>query len=152
MIAILTGIVLLAADLLTKHRISSSFEPGQSIPVMENVFHITYARNTGAAFSILENRLGFLIGFTLLACIFLVGLAWWIRRDRAGFLGTVLAVSGALGNLHDRIRFGYVRDFLDFRVFPIFNVADICVVTGMLLVALRIVMLDRAEGKKSEQS
>jgi len=152
LIGILTGILLLVADLLTKHRISSTFEPGQSVPVLENVFHITYARNTGAAFSILENRLGFLIGFTLLACVFLVGLAWWIRRDRAGLFGTVLAVAGALGNLYDRIRFGFVRDFLDFRVFPIFNIADICVVTGMLLVALRIFMLDRAEEKNNEQS
>ena len=149
---ILAGLTILAADVLTKYSVDRSLVLGESVPVMENIFHITYARNEGAAFSILQGQTLFLIGFSLLALGLLVGFAWRFRMDRLAYLGAVVAISGALGNLYDRLTYGYVRDFLDFRVWPIFNVADMAIVAGMVLLAVRVIWLEREDENGSNRN
>lgn len=104
---------------------------GESIPIFENIFHITYILNKGAAFGILHGYSNYLIliAFFLLIVIFIL---YKMIKKSTSLLKITLALlcSGALGNLIDRIRLGAVVDFLDFRIWPIFNFADITIVVS----------------------
>ncbi len=133
------GIITFVADRLTKAYIAANMKLGESIPVIEDVFHITYKTNTGAAFSILSGKVPFLIVATLLIIVALVALILVKKPKSKIFQASVaLILSGAIGNLVDRVLLGHVVDFLDARFinFPIFNVADICVVCGAALFCL----------------
>lgn len=103
-------------------------------------FSLTYAENTGAAFSILRNSNAVLIAISLIVLGCLAFYRKELIKDRWTRLGYWLVVAGALGNLYDRVLFGHVVDFLDFRIWPIFNVADscICVGAGLLAIALEL--------------
>ncbi len=133
MIWIIIGAVCLALDRLTKFYIASTFAIGESIPVIKNVFHITYHLNDGAAFSILQGKRIFLLITTIIILLLLIFYIF-IRKpeNRLVRLSLCLIISGAIGNFIDRIKTGSVVDFLDFRLinFPIFNVADSLVVIG----------------------
>ena len=139
---ILLCIAVLVADQLSKLYIQSSMTLGMSVPVVPHVFHITYILNPGAAFGILENKTWF---FIAVALILLVGVAYLYPRLPANQpivkLGAGLLVGGAIGNLIDRVRIGYVIDFFDFRIWPIFNVADICIVCGVACLAYYLLMI-----------
>ncbi|PKM85178.1 MAG: signal peptidase II [Firmicutes bacterium HGW-Firmicutes-11] len=133
---LIAGIVLL--DQLAKYFISSNMELHQSIPVIRDIFHITYIHNDGAAFRLLQGQQGFLI---LVTSITLVAVLVYLYRIRTNghwsmLLSLALLCGGGIGNLIDRIRFRYVVDYLDLQIWPIFNIADICVVAGcgMLLI------------------
>ena len=119
-------------DQATKLWIQSRMGYGDSIPVIREVFHITYILNAGAAFGILENKTWF---FVVVALLLIAGVAYIFPRLPAGKpllkLGAGLLTGGAVGNLIDRVRIGYVIDFFDFRIWPIFNIADICIVCGV---------------------
>ncbi|OPY57200.1 MAG: Lipoprotein signal peptidase [Pelotomaculum sp. PtaU1.Bin035] len=104
---------------------------GESIPVAPPVFYLTYILNPGAAFGILAHRTPIFITVTiLLAAGVLLGYKKLPPERRLLRYGLGLVVGGALGNLADRLRCGFVVDFLDFRVWPVFNLADIAIVTG----------------------
>lgn len=135
-------VVLLAVvlDQGIKLLIRSNMQLIESIPIIEGFFHITYIQNRGGAFSILEGHTGVLI---LLPILFTTAILIYLYKNRVReswsvLLSLALIAGGGIGNLVDRIRFGAVVDFLDFRVFPIFNVADICVCmgSGLLLLAV----------------
>ncbi|MBI3548442.1 MAG: signal peptidase II [Elusimicrobia bacterium] len=107
-------------------------------------FHLTYAENTGAAFSLLTNSNRFLIFVSVTLLAVLVYMArTWPSRDGLSRVAISLVIGGALGNLYDRVLYGFVVDFLDFRVWPIFNVADSCISIGAAILALE---LYRREG------
>ena len=129
-------------DQATKYWIQSRMAYGESSPVIREVFHITYILNPGAAFGILENKTWF---FIAVALVLLAGVAYLYPRMPANQpmvkLGTGLLVGGAIGNLIDRVRIGYVIDFFDFRIWPIFNVADICIVCGVAFLAYYLLMI-----------
>ena len=129
-------------DQATKYWIQSRMAYGESAPVIREVFHITYILNPGAAFGILENKTWF---FIAVALILLVGVAYLYPLLPANQpivkLGAGLLVGGAIGNLIDRVRIGYVIDFFDFRIWPIFNVADICIVCGVACLAYYLLMI-----------
>ncbi|MFK5926805.1 MAG: signal peptidase II [Desulfuromusa sp.] len=138
--ALVAGISLLL-DQLSKYYINSSFELGESKRVVSNFFHITYVRNPGAAFGILSDnaiRLPFFITISILAAL---GILWYIRKisseKRWQQLALGLILSGALGNLIDRIRFSEVVDFLDVHWYnyhwPAFNVADSAICVGVTI-------------------
>ncbi|MFA5527867.1 MAG: signal peptidase II [Peptostreptococcales bacterium] len=128
-------LVLISIDQVSKYIITTNLMVYDSIPLIQNFFHITYVKNYGAAFSILQNKRIFFVSITIAVSIgiilFMVRYSHDMSIALKVSLGLILA--GAIGNLIDRIRLGYVVDFLDFRVFPIFNVADICVVCGSIL-------------------
>ena len=129
---ILLCIAVLVADQLSKLYIQSSMTLGMSVPVVPHVFHITYILNPGAAFGILANQRWFflLTGFALIAAA--VYFYAWIRQQHAYIrYGTSLLLGGAAGNLFDRILGSGVVDFLDFRIWPVFNLADIAIVAGV---------------------
>lgn len=144
---LLLAIMTIIIDQWSKYYISAHMWPGLSIPVVEDIFHITYILNPGAAFGILEHRTGF---FVVVAVAMLAAVIYFYPRLPAGSVwarvGLGLLVGGAMGNLIDRVRLGVVIDFFDFRIWPIFNVADIAIVTGVTLIVASILYLSPKEG------
>jgi signal peptidase II len=127
-------LALFAADRLTKYWAMERLPQG-SIPVLP-FFHLTYVENTGAAFGIGRSRNGFFIALTIALLSVLVYMRrQWPRGDRWLDAGFLLVAAGALGNLYDRMVYSFVVDFLDFRVWPVFNVADSCVTVGACCLA-----------------
>lgn len=139
----ITALIGLVVDRLTKFLIVYTFPltiPPQTQPILPGVFHLTYVVNTGAAFSLFPQGVGWLRWLSLVVGIGLLILAWFGPRmnrwEQAGY-GFILA--GALGNGIDRFVLNQVVDFLDFRLiqFPVFNFADAFINVGIacLLVA-----------------
>lgn len=126
-------------DQLSKYLTVIYLKPIKSYPLITNIFHLTYAENTGAAFSILRDKQLLLIILTLIIIIAL--LFYLIRNLKTDqiFLKLPLSliIGGALGNLIDRVRLNYVVDMLDFTLinYPVFNMADVFVVSGVVIFA-----------------
>ncbi|HBQ30484.1 MAG TPA: signal peptidase II, partial [Mitsuokella multacida] len=106
--------LILAVDQLTKYAISTVFLPGESLPVVPHIFHITYVLNPGAAFGMLPQARWF---FVLAAAALILAFLAYHRRLKkepaAFYYGCVAMLAGAVGNLIDRIRQGLVIDFFD---------------------------------------
>lgn len=117
---------------------------GDTIPLIRDVFHLTYVQNQGAAFSILGGKIGL---FVAAAVLFLVGVAayWKLEQPRAcvPIIGVGLVSAGAIGNAIDRILYGHVIDIFDARIidFAVFNVADTGITVGIVLLLLWYVLL-----------
>ena len=112
------------SDQITKYAVYKNMSLGESIPA-EGIIRITYARNTGMAFSLFENFGIILLILSLIIASILIIYLFTIDKPRIlirVFSG--LVVGGALGNILDRIRFGYVNDFIDVGWWPVFNIAD----------------------------
>ena len=124
-----------------------------TIPVIEDIFHITYIHNTGAAFSMMEGMRNVLV--LLPAVMIAAAVIYMFIKRKTGhplmLTSVALIAGGGIGNLIDRIALGYVVDYLDFRVFPIFNLADICVCTGCGLLILYVLFIDgKQDGKRND--
>lgn len=130
-------ILIVIGDQLTKWQIQEFMVLNQSIPVWEGIFSITYIHNTGAAFSMLAGKTQLLALFQILIIGIVLGYVVWKGKGAHPLLKLSLAmiVAGGIGNLIDRLLRGYVVDFLDFHFWPIFNVADIGVTAGCILLA-----------------
>ena len=124
----------LAADQFTKWLVVRAFIPGHSVPLLDPVVHLTYVQNIGAAFGLFKGQ-----QLIFILCSILI--AGWIVREfligtrmpRVIEWGYALVLGGAIGNLIDRVRLGYVIDFLDLRVWPVFNVGDSAITIGVSL-------------------
>lgn len=136
MITIIIAIAVFVLDQLAKYYVRTWMQLGESIPVISQVWHWTYIENHGAAFGILAHQQWF---FLLVVGILF---ALYIRyRDRIPMrplyfpVAIGMLLGGALGNAWDRFRYGGVIDFIDFRVWPIFNIADIsiCVAVALMM-------------------
>ena len=130
-VPLIAGLIL---DQALKSWIRTNMTIGQSIPVIQNIFHITYIENLGAAFGILANqRILFLILTALITGI-MVYLYLNLRNKKSvAALSLGLVISGAIGNFIDRFIQGTVTDMFDFRIWPVFNIADICICIGIAL-------------------
>lgn len=136
------SILFLLIDQIIKIFISSKMILNQSIILIKNFFNITYVHNTGAAFSILSGARMF---FILIGLFTLIFLALYIRRleeiDELDKFSYPLLLGGILGNLIDRIIYGYVIDYISLNIFgyhfPIFNFADMCIVIGVILIFIK---------------
>lgn len=133
-IMIVSTVVLIGIDQITKIWATSALANGRVISVIDGVFEFAFAKNTGVAFSMLEGKRWIFIPVTILigVAILTMMLRSPLRRYRLFNITCVLILSGAIGNLIDRMVYGYVVDFLHatFIDFPIFNFADCCVVIG----------------------
>ena len=140
-----------AADRVSKMSIVSSLSVGESIPVIPGFFHLTFIYNTGASFGMLQDKGVF---FIIINSLILIGICWavFFRKEMttAGRILLGVVAGGALGNMTDRLCYGAVVDFLDFRgIWPyIFNIADMAVICGGFLFALLIILTDRKPGKE----
>ena len=147
---IVVACLVLVLDQLTKYYVVTHFYLGESVPVIENVFHWTYILNPGAAFGMLEGSRWL---FVLIALCVLAGLYYFKDEIKAGGwrfqYGAALFGGGAIGNLVDRTRSGLVIDFFDFRIWPIFNVADIAICVGVGLILWKILQTEFLVNKKA---
>ena len=128
----LAGVIL---DQFSKYIVVENMVLGESIPIIEEVFHLTYILNPGAAFGMFaHNRL-----FFIAIAVIVIGIIIWTRREILASpwevkAGCGLFLGGAIGNLIDRARQGLVIDFFDFRIWPVFNIADIAICIGVGLI------------------
>ena len=128
----LIAVLIVGLDRLTKLLIQSTLVPGQSFPLIPSIVHLTYVQNTGAAFGLFHGQVWWLAVVSMAVC-------GWIVRElrRSGSSASLVVISlslvlgGAIGNLIDRVWLGYVVDFVDLRVWPVFNVADSCITIGV---------------------
>jgi signal peptidase II len=129
----------LIIDQSSKAIIKYMLAEGQSIPILPFVFHLTYIRNPGAAFGLFADQTIFFIIATLFVITLVMVVARRIPESRWLLkLSLGLILGGAVGNLLDRLRYGLVVDFLDFRVWPVFNLADSAIVLGACLLVLEV--------------
>jgi signal peptidase II len=158
LLGVTTGLILLL-DQITKFYVDSSMRLHESIPVIQGLFSITHVRNPGAAFGFLADasplfRSIFFVAVTVLAIILVVHYIWKSRAEEP-FLtfGLSLILSGAVGNLIDRVRLGEVIDFLDVYIgsyhWPAFNVADSAISVGAVILFIE---LTRRGGEKQSGS
>lgn len=149
----LVSIAVLVMDQLTKLYIDRTMKLYQSIPVIDGLFSVTYMRNKGAAFSFLANfpyRLPFFILVSLVAVVAILVAYRKLRDDqRFAAFSLSLILSGAIGNLIDRVRLGEVIDFLDVfwqtHHWPAFNVADSAICVGVFLLAVDMFLEERRQ-------
>ena len=132
-------------DQLTKLAASAGLEYGVPHPLLPS-FNLTLLHNTGAAFSMLHDAAGWQRWFfSAIALVVTVGLCWWLarmdRRDKFEVCALVFILGGAVGNLVDRVRLGYVVDFIQVYYqqysFPAFNIADSAISVGAFMLLLR---------------
>ena len=122
-------------DQFSKYIVVENMALGESIPIIEEVFHLTYILNPGAAFGMFaHNRL-----FFIAIAVIVIGIIIWARREILASpwevkAGCGLFLGGAIGNLIDRAGQGLVIDFFDFRIWPVFNIADIAICIGVGLI------------------
>ena len=145
MIYYLIAAAVIVFDRVVKKLVVSNMVPWETIPVIEDIFHFTYVQNRGAAFSMWQGQWIILIGFPLAAIV--VGLILiYLKRnkwDKLMLTSVAMICGGGLGNLIDRIILGYVVDLFDFRVFPVFNIADIFICVGCGLMILDVLFFER---------
>jgi signal peptidase II len=150
------ALVIIAGDQLSKGWIQSNFYPGQSVPE-SGFFRLTYAQNTGAAFSIFYGQSDILTVVSIIGIILLLVYAFIIYRHfpflntRMNKIALGLILGGTVGNLIDRISRGFVVDFLDAGPWPIFNVADSSTTVGVIIFAVSILLAARDTGIEHHQ-
>lgn len=136
-IFISTTLIIFLIDRIIKLLIQSKLLPDQPITIIPNFFHLTYITNTGAAFSLFSgyNHFLFIIGLLM---IIIVSVYFFKTEEKQTLPSLMLGliVGGALGNLFDRLFFGSVIDFLDFRIWPAFNFADTAITIGIIFLVV----------------
>ena len=141
--------VLLGLDLLLKYLVSSYLT---TVNIIDNFFTLTYVLNDGAAFSLFASKTYLLVLIALLCLFFIIYELKNNLDDRVLSIGYSLVLAGLLGNFIDRLIDGYIIDYLSFKIlelnFPVFNLADILIVVGIVIVIIREILKER--GKRYE--
>ena len=127
-----TSLFIVLLDQLTKYLISKHMLVSQSIPVIKNFLYLTYIQNTGAGFGILKGGNTILIFISLIIIGIILFYIKQIIKEKQIHIPIALILGGAFGNLIDRIFLHHVIDFIDFRIWPAFNIADSCITIGAL--------------------
>lgn len=140
MMIFITVLIVLSLDRLTKFLVTKNLLYNQSIPIIKGIFHLTLIHNRGAAFGILKNQIHLFIFTSVFAIILIYSNLKNNRHRKSYSVSLSLILSGALGNLIDRLFLGYVIDFLDFRIWPVFNLADSAITIGAILLAFSILL------------
>jgi signal peptidase II len=156
MLVLLTGLIVLFLDQFTKRVVRGSFVYGESRPVIDGFFNLVYVRNDGAAWNMLSGQsiLLILISFAVLILLYIYRRSF-LQEKRSHRILLGLMIGGIAGNLIDRIRFGWVTDFLDFQFgtyhYPSFNIADsaICIAVGVYIIGN---LVSRSGAADMEQS
>ena len=148
-LSIVLVIVLLGIDLLLKYLVSTYLT---TVNIIDNFFSLTYVLNDGAAFSLFASRTYLLILIAIICLFFIIYELKNNLDDRVLSIGYSLALAGLLGNFLDRLIDGYIIDYLSFKIFtlnfPVFNLADVLIVVGIIIVIIKEILKER--GKKDE--
>lgn len=153
MIETIIVIAIILFDRISKIWASNTLQQIETIPIWQDVFHLTYRTNTGAAFSILREHTEIL---AILSFVLSLGLIIYLVRSRRresfhlGHLGLSFIIGGAIGNGIDRLIYRYVVDMLDFRLinFAVFNLADSFITVGVILFAIDAIFFEKKRQKK----
>lgn len=145
-LALITVSSVVFIDQITKFFFSRILSIGESLPIIRNIFHMTLVHNTGIAFGLFRNQGAVFIVIPIVAVILLAYNIYYYRHNeeklsRLYIVSFSLILGGALGNLIDRIWFGYVIDFIDLRVWPVFNIADSAITIGAIIIAIKYIPL-----------
>jgi signal peptidase II len=139
---LLVAATTLFLDQLSKVLIDTFLLLNEEIVIFQNFFSLHYMNNYGVAWSLLDNKISLIIVISLFALILIYHFMYQFVPNKRNNLAFGLLVGGIVGNLMDRWLFGYVRDFLDFKIlgydYPIFNIADIGVVIGTILLIIAV--------------
>ena len=142
-VLLVTALAILVADQVTKALVVSNLAVGQKAQLLGDVVEIWHAQNRGAAFSLFQ---GGTIVFLVVSVLSIGMVAYFYRslRDRSPWLHLVLGIvlGGTLGNFTDRLRQGYVTDFIHLSHWPTFNLADSFIVTGVVLLLIGVARLE----------
>ena len=156
-VLIIFGIILIAVDQVIKHWAVEVLKPVKIMDFIRfgdfEVLGLKYTENTGAAFSSFSGARWFLVGFTLIMLVVLFVFVVKYKNKNLFFLiSTVMIMSGGVGNLIDRIRQGYVVDYLDVKFFnfAVFNFADVCVVLGAVFALIFIFFIEPKTASKND--
>lgn len=150
MSVVIISILVIVLDLVSKYIIQSNISL-HSVEIIKGFFSLTYAENTGMAWSLLSGKQVFL---SLVSAIAIGVMIYYVITQKSkGLIKIALAlmIGGAFGNLFDRVVLGYVRDFLDFIIFgydfPIFNIADSALTIGVCLLILASLLEEKKESQ-----
>ena len=131
------GLLIVFLDQLSKFLIKQNLQLSQSIPIINNIFHLTYITNTGSAFGLFKGLNLFFILFSIIVMAVVVHHIKKIKDNEKLMQFSVgLLLGGTLGNLLDRIMLSHVVDFIDFRFWPVFNIADSAVTVSVILLII----------------
>ena len=140
MIYIVLILILVGADQLSKYLIDSYMVEGETVPIINEFFHITYVKNRGIAFGMFQGKLDIISIATIIA---IVAIAYYLYRERNKLsliekMGFIYILSGAIGNMIDRAFRGFVVDMMDFRGIwsYVFNLADVWINMGVIFILL----------------
>lgn len=148
----IVSLLVIVFDQVIKYLINNCLDLFYHINIINNFFYITNVHNTGAAWNILDGNRFFLIFIALIAILSIYLL--FIKNKELNKLDIIsygLLIGGIIGNLIDRIIYGYVIDYLEFIIFkyhyPIFNLADICIVISVILIVINSIIESRCKNK-----
>lgn len=142
--------MVILSDQFSKFLFSRLLILGEPFVVSKDFFYLTLVHNRGGAFGVLKGWLPLFVLISLLT----IGIVWQALKNEkakafsAYSLALSLIVAGGIGNLIDRVRFGYVIDFLDFRIWPVFNIADSAITIGAILLGWQVLRQPKS-GEKS---
>lgn len=141
-LAVIITFSIVCLDRLTKLFFSDLLVYGESLPLVRNVLHMTMVHNTGIAFGFFKDQGVTFIVIPIVAIFLLAFNIYYYRQNNEALSRTYivafsLILGGAFGNLIDRMVYGYVIDFIDFRVWPVFNIADSAITIGAILVGYK---------------
>ena len=154
---ILFALFIILFDQASKFYIQHNMHIGESIPVIEGIFHITYIENPRTSFGLFEYNSSFFVIAVLISIILVILIYKKIifKKDPFMYVPLTLTLGGAVGNLIDRVRIdGMVIDFIDFRIWPVFNFADSAIVCGMLVLLIHVLFHapEKEDGVEEEEN
>lgn len=123
-------LILIFLDQFTKYLARNYLT--EPVQIIKNIFHLTLVKNTGSLFGLLQNTNVYLIWFSVIALGFIIYYYDSFPKKRIPKLLILIITAGIIGNLIDRILFGYVIDFIDLRIWPVFNIADSMITIGVI--------------------
>ncbi len=146
----ITAIIVYILDQVSKSLVRAYYQVGKSTTIIKNFLSITYVENTGAAWGLFSNNLFLIIAITIIASLIIYKFMYSFKSNLRNNLAFGLVIGGLFGNLADRIIFGFVRDFIDIQIFsydyPVFNVSDIAIVIGIILLIIAIIVGEDENG------
>lgn len=154
-IPIIISVVSVIADQFSKYLVVHFLKPIKSIPMISGLLDFTYVENYGAAYGSFQNKKILLVGVTAILIALLIYLIISKKIEEKSLVYAFsLIIGGGLGNLIDRMRIGYVVDFIDVNPlfsFPVFNVADCCVVIGAAIFIIYVLFFDNKKKEKTNE-
>lgn len=150
------AMVTLVVDQITKSILGNLIKLGTTKQIIKNFFYITTVHNDGAAWGIFSNQSIIIIIGTIISFFIIYKFIYGFKKNTRNNIAFGLVLGGLAGNLCDRLFLGYVRDFLDFIIFkydfPVFNIADVAIVIGVILLIIAIIKGEDVNENNSKRS